>query len=80
MKTLHLSSLLGIGCLLTLTISGCGSDDDGDVGICEDAFDAWCACPNVGCQGRPTSCTGPDKEWAECINAAADPCTASCDP
>jgi hypothetical protein len=78
MKKLRLSSLFAVGCLLTLVVSGCGSDDD-DAGICGDAFDTWCACPMVSCQGRPTSCTGPDKEWAECINAADDPCTASCD-
>jgi hypothetical protein len=47
--------------------------------ICDRAFDTHCACANVSCSGRPTSCTGPDKTWAECINAAADACTANCE-
>lgn len=59
-------------------ITACSSDDD-DMAICNKAFDTHCACPNVTCSGRPASCTGPDKTWAECINAAADACTANCD-
>ena len=78
MKRPFFSSVIA-GCfVLMITVAGCGSDDD--AGICDDAFDTWCACPMVSCQGRPTSCTGPDKQWAECINAASDPCTASCEP
>lgn len=76
LKKIFLPSLL-----LALTLgmlSACGSDDD-DMAICNKAFDTWCACDNVSCSGRPASCTGPDKTWAECINAAADACTATCD-
>lgn len=77
MKKSRLSVLVSIGYLATLALSGCGSDDD-DLAVCEEAFDAWCACPNVSCNGRPASCTGPDRTWAECINAAQDPCAANC--
>lgn len=66
--------VIGPGC------GGAGDDDDDDeTAICEKAWDTWCACDNVSCSGRPVSCTGPDKTWAECINAADDACAASCD-
>jgi hypothetical protein len=32
----------------------------------------------VTCDGHPTSCTGPDRTWADCINSSADPCNDSC--
>jgi hypothetical protein len=78
------SSALLVSFLIAGLVSSCGGDDDGDgdgvdeLQICEDAFDASCACPGVSCSGRPVSCTGPDRTWAECINAAEDPCTADC--
>lgn len=61
---------------MSVVLGGCGGDDD--AGICDEAFDKWCACPDVSCDGHPESCTGPDKEWAECILAADDVCTAEC--
>lgn len=62
-------------CLVALVLPGCGDDEETP---CDKASAAWCACPMVSCMGRPESCTGPDLEWANCINAAPDPCTASC--
>jgi len=61
---------------MCIVLAACGSDDDESV--CDEAFDKWCACPQVSCDGHPESCTGPDKEWAECILAAEDTCTAEC--
>src|SRR5688572_1070537 len=74
-------SLLLIALLAAPLLIGCGGDDDDEAeqAVCDDAFEAFCACPAVSCSGHPESCTGPDREWAECINAAPDPCTASCD-
>lgn len=77
MKKSSFSSLVVLGAFVLLATSGCGGDDE-DLEICEKAFDTWCACPLVSCEGRPASCTGPDKEWAECINASADACNSSC--
>jgi len=64
--------------LLLLVLVGCG-DDDGNLETCTQAWEISCACENVSCSGAPTSCTGPDLEWAECILAAEDACTASCE-
>lgn len=61
---------------ITLGLGGCGDEDDQS--LCDEAFDKSCACPDVSCDGHPESCTGPDKEWAECILAADDVCTADC--
>jgi len=72
-----LASLALVACAVGLLLPGCGGDDE-DMAACDKAHDAFCACPMVTCEGRPSSCTGPDREWAECINAAPDPCTASC--
>ena len=71
-------SLLLVACASALLLSACGGDDD-EQAICDQAWEAFCACPMVSCDGQPESCTGPDKTWAECINAAADACTATCD-
>ena len=30
-------------------------------------------------KGEKTSCTGPDREWAQCVMDAEDACTAMCD-
>lgn len=62
--------------LVSLSSSACGSEDDSSA--CDEAFDKFCACPQVTCDGHPESCTGPDKEWAECMLAADDICTAEC--
>jgi len=68
-------SLVAFAALSCLAISACGDDEST---ACDEAFDKWCACPQVSCDGHPESCTGPDKEWAECILAADDICTADC--
>jgi hypothetical protein len=65
-------------CVMVLFGAGCGSDDDTEA--CDKAWAKWCACPMVSCDGHPTSCSGPDKEWADCINAAPDACASSCTP
>ncbi len=72
MRTLRYLALLFAG------LVGCGSDDE-DQAVCDKAWDTFCACPMVSCSGRPDSCTGPDREWADCINGAQDACTAACD-
>ena len=52
----------------------CGDEDS----KCDEAWDVWCACPGVTCDGEPSSCTGPDLEWAECVLDATDACSANC--
>jgi hypothetical protein len=69
--------VFGVG-LVALMLPGCGGDDEKSA--CDKAWTAWCACPQVTCDGHPDSCSGPDKEWADCINAAADACTSTCTP
>jgi hypothetical protein len=73
MKTWSLAVLVGLS---SLGLGACGGEDD--QATCDQAFDEWCACPDVSCDGHPESCTGPDKEWAECILDADDACTAAC--
>ena len=63
--------------LLVATVLACGDDDDQS--LCDDAWEKWCACDKVSCDGHPTSCTGPDREWAQCVMDAEDACTAMCD-
>ena len=79
MRAHHYPFLLIVAGLLAQLLAGCGGDDE-DEAICDQAFEAFCACPMVSCSGQPESCTGPDKTWAECINAAPDPCNANCPP
>jgi hypothetical protein len=69
-------SMVAFVCLGLVVLGACGGDDD--TSACDEAFDKWCACPDVSCDGHPESCTGPDKEWAECVLAAEDICTAEC--
>jgi hypothetical protein len=41
------------------------------------AREMWCACPSVTCTGEVSSCTGPDREWAECVmDSDEDVCEA----
>lgn len=75
MKKSAFPSLVLVACLLSLTLPGCGDDEETP---CDKAHKAWCACPTVECSGKPSSCTGPDLEFAECINAAPDACTSNC--
>jgi hypothetical protein len=57
---------------------GCGGGDEETP--CDKAWKTWCACPMVNCDGHPESCTGPDLEWAKCVNAASDACSSNCTP
>lgn len=70
--------MLALAGFAVLALPGCGADDEDPA--CDKAWKTWCACPMVSCDGHPESCTGPDKEWADCINAAANACTATCRP
>lgn len=74
MKARSLAAVLWLG---GLVLVACGGEDD--QATCDEAFDKWCACPQVSCDGHPESCSGPDKDWAECILDAEDVCTAACD-
>jgi hypothetical protein len=54
---------------------GCGDGDD--LSPCVEAREMWCACPSVTCSGEVSSCTGPDREWAECVmDSDEDVCVA----
>jgi hypothetical protein len=77
MKRTIYPGLLLVVCFTALTLPGCGGDDET---ACDRAHAKFCACPTVTCTGKPSSCTGPDLEWAECINSAPDACTANCLP
>ncbi len=72
MKALWMLALVMV-LALGLAAAACGSDGKS---VCDEAWEIWCACPSVTCDGHPSSCTGPDREWAECVLAAADPCEA----
>lgn len=72
-RRLALASIL----LATLGLGLAGCDRDEET-ICDRAWEIHCACPGVTCEGHMTSCTGPDREWAECIAWSTDPCNATC--